>query len=301
MQNDEFKILGASGALDSGDHFLVSLDSILDTRLGTLGKIDVALAANALENGYHSRFLDKFEGISVEDFKKAYKERDIDTLKMSVVTNVSFLFRKIIKDSLAIAVQQNKIARINIDVNVWPYTLESQNQIDMLIACVRAHAYANAVVRIISCPPKALKPSIVREQYQLVIMYDWLEWIDSHREYFEKRGVPEVTLFAPQLFAERPPTPEEHHRFGDGENGDVFRITERIFAPLIRLKLMPVSLFSMIEEIDKSTAKHRLLNVLPSAEALAEAVEHVSGIKPDIAAKEAHPINLQEIDEDELL
>lgn len=273
---DEFKVLSKSGEFDDDDVIYIALDALLDTRLGTLGKIDPNLAATALRGNYRSRFVDEFEGISKEDFKNAYMRRDIDTLKMSMVTNVSILIRRIIKDSLAIAVQQQKITRINIDVNVWPYLIDTGPLADMLVACVRAHAYENAVVRVISCPPWLLTPDYIREKYQLMIMYDWLEWLEIHKPFFEKKGIPGVTLIAPQLFVERAPTTEEHNKFGSGADGDVFRITEKIFAPMFRLNLMPASLFSVIDELTKENAVDRMRNVLVTADALEDSIKKVA-------------------------
>lgn len=272
MLPTNFKVLAKNDKFDDDDIIYISLDSLLDTRLGTLGCIDPALAAKALDGNYRARFTDEFEGVTKQQFKEAYAKRDIDTLKMSVVTNVSFLIRRIIKDSLALAVQQQKITRINIEVNVWPYEIEKGPLADMLLACVRAHAYENAVVRVVSCPLEELTPEYVRSTYQLMVMYDWLEWVELHKSYFEKKGMPEVAVIAPQLFADRAPTDEEHNAFGNGASGDVFRITEKMFAPMFRLSLMPASLFSIIDELTKESTIDRMRNVLVTADDLERAI-----------------------------
>lgn len=293
-----FTILAKTDAFDGDDVVYTTLDSWLDTRLGTLGKIDTKLAVKALNSGYRERFVDEFPGISREEFKKAYEQRDIETLKMSVVTNVSILMRMFIKESLAIAVQQRHINRLNIDVNIWPYKFEDDLElVHTLMACIRTHVYENAVVRIISAHPSALTPEVAKENYQLMVMYDWREWLEMHKGYFEKRGIPSVSLIAPQLFVERPPTPEEQREFGTGPEGDVFAITERTMAPLLRLKFMPASLFSIIDEVEKENAATRVAEVMMQPEDLEKALKEV---KPEASFKvEPHKPPVIDLGDDE--
>jgi hypothetical protein len=104
----------------------VDLDCLLDTRLGTLAKINPELASNALMNGYHERDEDIFEGVGVEDYRKAYEARDVDTLTLSVITGMfSFLhecvlaaFKRIQIDGIFDAIQ--------LEVNYWPYELDDE-------------------------------------------------------------------------------------------------------------------------------------------------------------------------------
>lgn len=253
-------VLGASGSFDDDDIIYVNLDSILDTRLGTLGKIDPKLAASVLDNGYRDRLIDRFTGVDDAVFKDAYAKRDLETLKMSVVTNVSFLLRRIIKDGLALAVQQQKITRLNIDLNVWPYEFSPGPMTDMLISCMRVHAYENAVVRIISIEPKHLTPEYAGKNYQMLIMYDWLEWFTLHKTFFEKKGIPSVAFIAPQLCLDKVPSKEE--MIGLSSDGkDIFQITEAMCAPMFRLNMMPASLFSIIDELQKDNALAKVVRV----------------------------------------
>lgn len=267
-----FKVLAASGPSSDDDCIYLALDTILDTRLGTLGKIDPKLAANALDKGYKHRIIDQFEGIKDEDYKSAYASRDIETLKMSTVTNVSFLLRRIIKDSLALAVQQHHLTQINIDVNVWPYDVPEGPLAEMLVMCVRTHAYENAIVRVISCDPKHLSPSDLAVNYQMAVMYDWLEWIEEHKAFFEKKGVPSLTLMVPELCVDRVPTKEELQETHTGEK-NIFRMTEKLFAPMIRLNMMPASLFSIIDEITKENVLKKIAVVSLTPEDLERGIK----------------------------
>lgn len=294
MQSNDIVILGQNDAFDDDDGVIyIPLDCIIDTRLGTLGKINPSLATQALLNGYHERITDEFPGISREEFKAAYAKRDIDTLKMSVVSNVSFLIRRIIKDSLALAVQQKKITRLSIELNVWPYKFEPGPMVDMLISCVRAHAYDNAVVRVVSIPPEKLTPGLIHSNYNMVLMYDWLEWFELHKKFFEKKGLPGLAFIVPQLHIDKPPTREEMEDMRrEAGITDVFTATETQFAPIFKLKFMPASLFSMIDEINASNAAQKAARVALTPEDLEgvikektpqAVVEHVPVVAPIIS------------------
>ena len=121
-------------------------------------------------------------------------------------------------------------------------------------------------------------------------MYDWLEWLEHHKPYFEKRGIPDVAVIAPQLFVERAPTDEEHNAFGSGATGDVFRITEKMFAPMFRLNLMPASLFSITDELTKETTINRMRNVLVTVEDLEKAIAEVAPTAKIIKTTQTPPV-----------
>lgn len=294
--DSRYKVLGKSGDFDEDDVIYIALDSLLDTRLGTLAKIDSALAVKALNGNYRNRVIDKFEGVTPEDFAKAYAARDLDTLKLSMVSNVSFLIRRIIKDSLALAVQQRTITRINIELNVWPYRFEHESEIEMLISCVRHHAYNNAVVRVVSIRPEDLTPTYISNNYQLMVIYDWMDWLAHHKAAFEQRGIPGVAVIAPQLFLDRIPSKEEIMEMcAGGQN--VFELTEKIFAPLFRLNLLPASLFSVIDEVQKETIDKKMVSVSATVEQIEAAIKKIAPqAHVDHAPAEGPHLNLAQVE-----
>lgn len=273
--NPHHIVLGKSGEFDEDDVIYISLDSLLDTRLGTLAKVDTSLAVAALNGNYRNRVIDHFEGISPLEFAAAYAKRDLETLKLSMVSNVSFLIRRIIKDNLALAVQQRVVTRINIELNVWPYTFEHPDEVEMLISCVRHHAYNNAVVRVVSMDPAHLTPAFVMSNYQLLVMYDWMHWLGLHKPAFEERGMPGVAVIAPQLFLDKVPSKEEIVEMSSGGK-NVFELTEKMFAPLFRLNLLPASLFSVIDEVQKETIDKKLPLVSATVEQIEDAIKKIS-------------------------
>jgi hypothetical protein len=248
-------LLGEAGTNETEtDNIYLDLDAILDTRLGTLAAMGAQHPLAALNSGkYHSRLSDEFEGISAQAFREAYAKRDLDTLKLSVLSNVTFFLRRLIKDSLMSAVMHQRVEKMCFTVNVYPYDFTDPELVEMLIGCIRFHTYSTSNVQIVSIPDEELTPEYVAKHYHIMIRYNWVNWADKHKEYFEQRGIPNVTLVVPEIFYDSVPTQEDIDRF-DLRKKNPFRMTEAVTAALFRLKHMPVSLFSIHEGITKDNA-----------------------------------------------
>lgn len=248
-------VLGESGINENDtENIYLDLDTILDTRLGTLAVMGDEYPIQALNSGnYHKRLLDEFNGISVHEFREAYAKRDLETLKRSVLTNVTFFLRRLIKDSLMSAVIQQRVERMCFTVNVYPYDFTDPDLVEMLIGCIRFHTYSTSNVHIVSIPDEELTPEFIDKNYQIMIRYDWVNWVNKHKVYFEKRGIPNVTVVVPELFYDAIPTQDDIDRL-NLKKQNPFTMTESVTAALFRLKHMPVSLFSIHEGITKKNA-----------------------------------------------
>jgi hypothetical protein len=73
------------------------LDALQDTRIATIAKIDQDLASRALQNGYHTRQCDEFDGVDSEHFKRLYQSRDVETLKLSAPTEIHNLILRLVE------------------------------------------------------------------------------------------------------------------------------------------------------------------------------------------------------------
>jgi hypothetical protein len=227
----------------------------LDTVLGTLGKMGSGHAVSALNSGrYHRRMIDEFEGIPKQVFREAYAKRDVETLKLSVLSNMVFFLRRLIKDSLVSSIINQRAEKLCFTVNVYPYDFDDPDLVEMLIACIRFHTYSTSSVKIVSISEEDLTPEFCAENFQIMIMYHWVSWVDKHRKFFERKGIPGTTVIVPELFTDAVPTLEDIDRL-DLRKNNPFRMTEEITATMFRLKHMPVSLFSIHENIKKDNAQ----------------------------------------------
>ena len=79
-----------------------------------------------------------------------------------------------------------------------------------------------------------------------MIIYDHPEWMNTHAEAFKKTLLPEVTLFAPAIYFNPPPTKEEVMKHIQ-ELMHPMEALEKLASPIIDLKLIDVKYFSVVE------------------------------------------------------
>lgn len=271
-------LVAASGEYEvDAERIYVDIDAILDLRLGTLATMGEDKAIKALNGDYFKRFVDEFDGVAKEEFEKQYAKKSKEALQRSVVTNVKFMLRRIVKDSLYHSIQNRTHEPIVFEVNIYPFEF-SEKEIEMLIMCMRFVTYSTSAIRIISLSNADLTPDYIKSNYQVMIRYKWLDWMEEHKAYYEKKRTTEVTLMVPELFIQAPT--EEDVSKNNMNKYNPFRETERAFAPLFRLKMMPVSLYCMTEQVKKDNAGKVVDLVGITEEDILQCIEEETGKKP---------------------
>jgi hypothetical protein len=225
----------------------VTLDCLLDTRLGTLAQISQDTAVKALESNYFAREIDVFPGVSRQEFRDAYAKRNVDTLVASAATNVFLILQACVKGSLediALGGQNNGITFI---VNYYPYQLEPEEvaEIRKMILLRTADVME---VEMVSVGNMFLTPTYCKENYAMMIIYDYVDWYEMHLDAIQKTPIPGVTLIAPALYHNETPN-DEVLRIFDKENIHPFRSTEIASAAVISLKLLDVEVFCIDADI----------------------------------------------------
>lgn len=222
----------------------VTLDCLLDTRLGTLARIDDAAATAVIESGkYHTRQNDVFPGVEKTVFDEMYRNRDVETLKKSMVTNGITLVKHLVGVLTEQAIGMPDHDGAKIVVNIYPYTLNAEEKAEISRA-VRAWVLEQAPVELVYIPTKDLTPSHCKSTYSLMIVYDHAEWMNNHSESFAHTRLPEVTMYAPAIYIEHTPTPEELEQTVK-EAAHPMRALEMLASPLINLKFIDVTHFSI--------------------------------------------------------
>lgn len=244
------------------DVVYIELDTLLDTRIGTISQHRPELAPKLLNSGkYSQRIIDRFGDISPEQFDALYAKRDIETLKHSLLTNLPFFLQRIIKDCIVHASMTKIDQELKYVINVFPYNFDDHELLEMLAACVRYHTLDTVAIEIVRIPPDKLTPSLIKEEYDIMIMYRYQEWLYMHREELDRVRCPAVTLVVPQLFYRELPDREvlaECRKL----NKDPMAIAEEQLAGHIRLKTMDVSLFCIHETVNENTAADISLELL---------------------------------------
>ena len=231
------------------DKILVSLDCILDTRIGTLNLMDADTAKEVMmSDTYHFRDEDVFGKITKEAFKETYAKRDEKTLENSLITNLPPLLKHLIGTLLKEGVQKPYYDGVELVVNIHPYNLTKEIQDEIKVA-VSLMINDLAEVSLINYSIEQLTPQYCKANYRIMIMYEYNDWLNNNAELFASTQLPEVTLFAPALYFAEKPSDEKLKEFAK-DNMHPFQAIEMITSSIIDIALIDVKHFSIINEKD---------------------------------------------------
>lgn len=190
---------------------LTPLDVHLDTRLGTIARIDQDIAKKILErNDYWVRqndFWDRLTdgAITNEQFQKAYSERGGEntraTLEASIRTNITPLILKLLTDDHVNVVNQmtDPENQICLSINYWPYVLNSE-ELEWLRDIFHELYGSMTMIELITVPMEEVTPQFLHENFAACIMYEFPEWIKMHAEDLGKTFINCFNFISPMIF-----------------------------------------------------------------------------------------------------
>lgn len=224
----------------------VELDAMLDTRLGTVARLDDAAATKLLMQGYHTRESDYFDCVNHEDYTKLYQERDIETLKLSGATNMLKLVRHLIG-----VLQQQAETRpyhngSKLVINLYPYVLDAEEE-EAIGKSISVWMQGIAPVELTYIQPKDLTPIHCKQTYSMMIVYEYGSWLNLHADAFKQTRLPEVTMFVPAIYFIKVPTSEELEDTVKGA-AHPLRAIELLASPIVDLKLIDITYFSILSK-----------------------------------------------------
>ena len=233
----------------------IDLDSLLDTRLATLAKQSDQLAAVNLTDEYHSRERDKFLGITKAEFQKLYKERDIETLSLSRITNIfKFVIPKLIIPFIDRTRPNTYVEGLTLEVNLYPYVLdeETRNEIHKAI-CVWVENLVPVSLSYLSTEQRT--PEHCQANYVAMISYEHSDWLNYHYNCSNWTSIgematkvvrlPKLPFFVPALLDGQDFNPDE---LSDEERkiGHPLKAYEFMVSLLVKLEFIDVEYFSII-------------------------------------------------------
>lgn len=183
----------------------IDLDSIIDTRISTLAKIDNEIAGELLKTEIYwlreSDHWDTLTGgvIQPDAFNELYAKRDKELLKSSYITGIFSPLTKIIADN-ELAMAEGALNKpISFEINIWPYKLEPE-EMDAFIELFKYRLGVDVTVTMCSVPLEAVTPTYLTDHYAGAFMYPFHDWIKIHLEELIKHNHPDFVLVVPKIF-----------------------------------------------------------------------------------------------------
>lgn len=224
--------------------FYFDLDCLYDTRLATLELIDPRLAKLAIAKGYYTRVQDAFPYVDKKTFRELYKTRDTKVLDIAARTSALDVLGNFVKDSVVKITQTPFQNEINVYLNVYPYEIDRQTAQAMLEPMLVLTARA-ANIHILNIPPEKLTLQFCRDNFSLMMMYDFEDWLEIYAKNgeFQKIVLSDITLFVPELYlTDNVPSVEEIKAI-TREGAHPFRAVEQMARNLIDLNMIDITYF----------------------------------------------------------
>ncbi len=233
--------------------FLLDLDTIIDTRLGTIKKNwpENINAANLEEyhGRDHIRIWDIF-GIGKEEYIKAYAERDVITISNSFGTQLAEVLRSILSTSILKAEANQHIDQIKVVINVYPYKL-NDNELQVMTGVLKDILMVNVIatskiigtgtVSIDLCKHSAGE---LKKQFDCIFIYDLVEWLRKTNKLTAKHPAPTLTVYYAAILTED--SDEDRRKITDG-NVNPFKNVRRACAGHFLAEGLDIELFNIIK------------------------------------------------------
>lgn len=223
---------------------LVMLDCLLDTRQGTLLKISPEAAFDITsKEQYHARQSDEFVSekygkLSTELFKKVGEYYKQEIIFSSLKTKMYYFLQELIQKYAAMSASTPHVSTITIEVNLYPYNF-NETQTEYLMKALIAHLGNTAAISIVNFDINSISLKDIAAKYDSVVMYNPVEWLNTHHNELKKGTLKELTLYLPRMNMVRELTDKERRDFSKNVS-DIYKFTEMLFVGFIRLVYIPV-------------------------------------------------------------
>lgn len=180
------------------NNYLVSLDMLFDTRLGTVAKLG-ADALDTLEKVDYDNREDDSCLHDIPGYTEAWANRDIETLKLSTKSKFLDTMVEILRDDIHDTIVSMPDRKFHLYLNTYPYTLPPEVKEEY---CYILNLLLGGKVKVQTrhLSPQMLSPNNMRNSgYTAVMMYDFIDWIKLHFEALYDTPLQELVMVVPSL------------------------------------------------------------------------------------------------------
>ena len=239
----------------TNEAILIELDTLLDTRLGTVNFLNEDWGNKLAFSDYRHRISDDFHmyvsDIDMDLYKKTYGQRDWRVLANSAPTEFSADLPRILDELLFDPKRLNPDATTEIHVNIYPYDLTDNEKVAMVAAL---HETMGTIfyIKLVNIPTYSITFETIKQNnwvaiftYDLCLLLQGMITMESIRG---KQRCNNVMVYAPQItfdFGELRKTVEE--TTAAGERFEPFLHTSLILSPFIAIEFVSSEYYSLAD------------------------------------------------------
>lgn len=234
---------------------LIDIQMILDTRLGVLARLNPQAANKIVRSEwYHQRDTDRFDTVSdglinIEEYRALAGKYEPETLVESLFTDYLFLLRKDIEEVFPKTDIKDITGRIQFDINVYPYKLLDSEK-EVIRRAVARYLTEPGEVKVVDIAYHLLSPGSLNDNYEMMALYNYEDWLRYHEEALYKTPIREFTLFHPRI-APSGDVPKDDDVFNDP-----FTVAPLVLCEHLQLHPIPTSWVSWNPEVYDKLISH---------------------------------------------
>lgn len=234
--------------------FMLTMDALMDTRIGTCVRLDERVSRALLKSkDYATRKSDYFA--EEPRYQKLWQRRDMLTLCNSTGTRIFELLNHLLKNEESEPSAGAGDFELRIFLNTYPYTL-SEAEIDIYKSVIMVHIPqlgSDANIRVMHVSDTDLTPNwLAVHAIDSLVMYQWQDWLEMHQDALLEVPQPLLHLIGPKLrkYAVQFTAGEDTKVPLELLNKDAeFDAAELGLQPIIALRTMPIEFFNSIISI----------------------------------------------------
>jgi len=240
----------------SSKNIYVSLDSILDTRLGTLLKINQDFAFNvSSKEDYYNRVVDefsddKFGALDKDLYSKVYNMYSDEIIKMSMKTKMYVFLFELCNRLVMESIDGPSFFGSEIHINIHPFSL-TDREISAIAKALHVCLSNQFTVKAINIPIEDFTCEVAVSNYCALFMYNYGDWLNKHDESLKKKLLKNLVLYVPKLNYIRPINSEERKQL-DARDMDEYTLLSMVLCEFIKLQCLPISLYCADTPLNKA-------------------------------------------------
>lgn len=219
---------------------LLFLDSLVDVMMGCVESVNPEWCKPLAVNGYHYRLSNTLSYVhpDVDDIaiKKAWDNRNVETLKLGLATEVLTYLCACVKDNRSVDAESPEYWAMELTLNTWPYKL-SENAANIFANLIAEVVGGKTTVKVIHANIDMIGPHFIKPRFDHVILYDINEWTKHHINALPNCKMPDVIFTVPVILL-------------DGENPkgkdpkEIVRYLKLVFANHLTIDPVPLKVMS---------------------------------------------------------
>ncbi len=235
----------------------ISLDSILDMRLGVLNTISDEFGFDVISNKeYYIREEDLFSSPNFGkldnrlflDVKKKYLDIiPTNSLATTMHLYISELATRHIQNVLNNPIKSN----LEIDINFYPYVI-NDNDSNAIINNVYNLLDGIMPINKVFIPNEKLTVNYIKENYSDMILYEYVEWMNLLEKDLKKINIRDyVRLHVPRLYLDKAKLSKEVEKDLSNMKLDSFEFNQLLLNPIVSIIYLPIALYCVNNQYNK--------------------------------------------------